>query len=211
MPDQTGETECLRSGRFGGPKEGRTVGSGFSRNGFYVEYTLSHSTFPYAAAVAADNWDPSYFQQTLMGYSNAADKVNGGPAFGSSRRQWELSAPGFNAEHITAPLRKVAQTGGLDVVLSGWEVFTRLRHLKKPVEYFVMPDADRHGTYNAQNPKQILAVQESCVDWFDFWLNDREDHDPSKTDQYRRWRYLRELNSAGRSASQYEQNSGTVQ
>jgi hypothetical protein len=30
------------------------------------------------------------------------------------------------------------------------------------------------------------------VDWFDFWLNSHEDPDPSKAEQYSRWRKLRD-------------------
>jgi hypothetical protein len=36
------------------------------------------------------------------------------------------------------------------------------------------------------------------VDWFDFWLNGREDPDLKKAEQYERWRKLRELHEANR-------------
>jgi len=31
------------------------------------------------------------------------------------------------------------------------------------------------------------------VDWFRFWLQDYQDPDPAKTEQYKRWRGLRKL------------------
>jgi len=39
------------------------------------------------------------------------------------------------------------------------------------------------------------AVADSLArmgDWFDFWLKGREDSVPEKTEQYRRWRHLRD-------------------
>lgn len=170
--------------------------AGFSRNGYYVEYALTHSQFPFAAAIAADNWDPSYFQQTLMGYSDSATTANGAPPFGSGLASWLTHSPGFNVDRIRTPLWKVAQSGGAFSVLASWEVFVRLRTLKRPVEFYVMPDAQEHGAHNTQNPRQLLAVQQGAVDWFDFWLNDLEDRNAGKVDQYVRWRGLRELHRA---------------
>lgn len=171
---------------------------GFSRNGYYVEHTLSHSSFPYAAAIAADNFDPSYVPSTFIEFGKAAEEVNGGPAFGDGLNAWLKNAPGFKADKIRTPLLKIAQTGGRYSVLAGWEMFSRLRSLGRPVEFYVMPDAERFGSHNTQNPKQLLAVQERSVDWFDFWLNGREDPDTRKSQQFQRWRHLRELQQTGR-------------
>lgn len=38
-----------------------------------------------------------------------------------------------------------------------------------------------------------LASQGGSVDWFRFWLQGYEDPDPSKAEQYARWRGLRKL------------------
>jgi hypothetical protein len=54
-----------------------------------------------------------------------------------------------------------------------------------------VPQADK-GLHNLLNPRQVLAVKQGAVDGFDFWLTGREDGDPSKADQYRRWRMMRE-------------------
>jgi dipeptidyl aminopeptidase/acylaminoacyl peptidase len=50
----------------------------------------------------------------------------------------------------------------------------------------------RSGKHNLRKPLEILAHQELLVDWFDFWLNGHEDPDPSKAEQYSRWRKLRD-------------------
>jgi dipeptidyl aminopeptidase/acylaminoacyl peptidase len=168
--------------------------AGFSRNGWYAEYSITHGGFPYAAVIAADNWDPSYSATMLFGFFESAAAVNGAPAFGEGLKQWLEKAPGFNAERIAAPLLKIEQsTGGLFGVLSQWELVARMRFLDKPLEYYVMPNAAKHGSHNTQNPGQIMAVQQRAVDWFDFWLNGYEDPDGRKTEQYAGWRKLRAL------------------
>jgi len=164
---------------------------GFSRNGYFVEYTLSHSKFPFAAAIAADNYDPSYSQSALANWRDIDEQMNGAPAFGDGLQQWLKRAPGFNAEHIHTPLRMIGQSAGVEVIMSKWEIYSRLHYLKKPVEMYLMPEADTHPSHGPQNPKQILGVQEGVLDWFSFWLSGREDPDPRKVDQYFRWRTFR--------------------
>lgn len=167
---------------------------GFSRNGFYVESALTHSDHPFAAAITADNWDPSYVQQTFnMSALAGGVAVHGGEPFGAGLAAWLERAPGFSTERIGAPLLMIEQSSGLYGVFSRWETFARLRHLRKPVEFYVMPDAEAHGSHNSQNPGQILAVMERSADWFDFWLNEHEDPDPAKAAQYANWRRLRAL------------------
>jgi hypothetical protein len=42
-------------------------------------------------------------------------------------------------------------------------------------------------------PRHRYLSQELAVDWFDFWLNEHEDPNPTKTGQYAKWRELRIL------------------
>jgi dipeptidyl aminopeptidase/acylaminoacyl peptidase len=164
---------------------------GFSRNGYYVEHTLAHSAFPFAAALSADNWDPSYMAYTLAGFGEPAVDIHGAGPFGAGLAKWIERAPGFNAERVRTPLLSIVQSTGILDVLLKWELFSRLRHLGKAVELYVMPDA-MYGAHCTQNPRQILAVQQRSIDWFDFWLNGRENADESKARQYERWRVLRD-------------------
>jgi dipeptidyl aminopeptidase/acylaminoacyl peptidase len=166
--------------------------AGFSRNGWYAEYSLTHGGFPYAAAIAADNWDPSYTSTMLFGDFEGAAAVNGAPPFGEGLHKWLEKAPAFNADRIATPLMKIEQsTAGLFGVMTHWELVARMRYLGKPLEFYVMPDVPEHGSHNTQNPGQVIAVQQRAVDWFDFWLNGREDPDERKAEQYAGWRQLR--------------------
>jgi hypothetical protein len=166
---------------------------GFSRNGYFVEYTLSHSTFPFAAAIAADNYDPSYFQSALGNWRNDDALLNGAPAFGDGLMEWLKHAPGFNAEHIHTPLRMIGQSAGMPLIMAKWEIYSRLRALHRPVEFYMMPNADQYPSHTPQNPRQIMAIQEGAIDWFSFWLTGREDGAPEKRLQYARWHALRDL------------------
>jgi hypothetical protein len=164
---------------------------GFSRNGFWVEYTLAHSPFPFAAAVAADNYDAGYFQSALANWREIDEEWNGGPAFGAGLQQWLAHAPGFNVEAIHTPLRILGLSGGIPLIIGEWEIYSRLKHLKRPVELAMMPDADIYPSHAPQNPRQILAVQDGVIDWFSFWLTGREDSSPRKRAQYGRWHAFR--------------------
>jgi dipeptidyl aminopeptidase/acylaminoacyl peptidase len=166
---------------------------GFSRNGYYVEYTLSHSTYPFAAAIAADNYDPSYFQSALSNWGSDDALLNGAPAFGDGLAQWLERAPGFNADHIHTPLRMIGQSAGMPLIMAKWEIYSRLRALHRPVEFYMMPNADQYPSHTPQNPRQIMAIQEGAIDWFSFWLTGREDPAPEKQSQYARWHALRHL------------------
>jgi hypothetical protein len=170
--------------------------SGFSRSGWYVEYALTHSTFPYAAALVSDNFDAGYLQACLGGSEDGLTREyaqdNGAPGIGDGLKTWLENTPAFNAPRVHAPLRIQVESGGLVNVVMQWEMFNALRLLAKPVEFYVVPNIER-GSHNLQNPRQILASAESTVDWFDFWLNGREDSAPEKVEQYARWHTLKEL------------------
>ena len=169
----------------------RVALQGFSRTGWYVEYTLTHSKFPYAAALATDNISGGYVEWALSS-PGMMETENGGAPFGEGLKQWLARSPSFNVEGSHTPLRIVLQSGPISFVLTLWEMFARLRRLEKPVELYVMPDVE-HGSHLPQNPRQVAALIQGTVDWFDFWLNGHEDPDPARGEQYARWHKLREL------------------
>jgi hypothetical protein len=52
------------------------------------------------------------------------------------------------------------------------------------------------GFHLLVKPWERMISQQGNVDWFDFWLNEREDADVTKADQYQRWRKLRDQRDA---------------
>lgn len=171
--------------------KGRVGISGYSRTGWHVEYALTHSAFPYRAAIINDNLDPSYIQETLFPqHEYALD--DGAMPFGDGLVKLVHEAPGFLADRIHSPVLFIQSAGGLEMTLGMWEMFERLRELKRPVELAVIPEIQR-GTHGTQNPAQCFAAQERTVAWFDFWLNGREDADARWRKRYVRWRRLQAL------------------
>ena len=158
---------------------------GFSRTVFAVEYTLTHSSYPIAAAVIADGFDGGYLQYLV--FRDVADyaDVNGGPAIGKSLAGWIERSPGFNLDHVHTPVR--IETYGAGSLFAGWEWFIGLTRLKKPVEYVYYPNAS-HTLVKPQDRHKSL---EGTVDWFRYWLKDESN--PKKRDQDLRWRELRTL------------------
>jgi hypothetical protein len=61
-------------------------------------------------------------------------------------------------------------------LLMNWEVYAGLRLQGKLVDMIQLPDAAHEVT----KPLERFASEQGDVDWFNFWLNDREDPDPSK-------------------------------
>jgi dipeptidyl aminopeptidase/acylaminoacyl peptidase len=165
--------------------------SGYSRAGFHVEYTLTHSKFPFAAAVANDNVDYDYLQMALDNWPPYLTLQYGALPFGDGLKTWLRESPGFNADKIHTPLYMNEQSGnGAESAIAQWETFSRLRALKRPVEMYIMPDIELHPSHEVQNPRQLIAVQQRTVDWFDFWLNGHEEQEQGKHQQYRRWEGL---------------------
>jgi dipeptidyl aminopeptidase/acylaminoacyl peptidase len=164
---------------------------GFSATCYGVLYTLTHSKYPFAAAIISDGIDGGYFQYMLTanGYSPTADYfelVNGGPPFGAGLQSWLQNAPGFNMDKIRAPLR-IEAIGNFSLIAS-WESLAGLKRLRKPVELIWIRD----GVHILQRPSDRLISQQGTVDWLSFWLMPDE-HRSVSLEHYNRWSELREL------------------
>ncbi len=97
-------------------------------------------------------------------------------------------SPGFSVDRVQTPFRIVSPRSGISVLME-WEWFAALTRLGKPVELVMLED----GEHILQKPWDRMVSQQGNVDWFDFWLNGHEDPDPTKAEQYARWRELRKL------------------
>jgi predicted acyl esterase len=68
------------------------------------------------------------------------------------------------------------------------ELYAALRDQGVPAEMIVHP-YESHGIEDAEASRDYLIRN---LDWFDFWLNKREDPASEKREQYARWRQMRE-------------------
>jgi dipeptidyl aminopeptidase/acylaminoacyl peptidase len=170
---------------------------GFSRSCWHVKYTLTHSHYRFAAVAISDGFDLGYFAYVSMANrsypDNEMDQIAGAAPTGTGLDSWLEQSPGFNVDKVPnfTPQRIVASYP-LDVLVE-WEWFAMMKRLGKPVDMVVFLD----GVHVLEKPLNRMISQGGTVDWFDFWLNGHEDADPTKAEQYRRWRELRETTKAG--------------
>lgn len=99
---------------------------------------------------------------------------------------WRPFSLALNADRVKTPILMQLSD---DSYLLGLEAITALKEYGRPAEMIVFP-GERHVKWQ---PAHRLAIYNRSIDWFDFWLLDREDSAPGKQDQYRRWRALRQL------------------
>jgi dipeptidyl aminopeptidase/acylaminoacyl peptidase len=163
---------------------------GFSITGADVAYALTHSIYRFAAASLTSAHNGGYFEYVALSNSSRStgpflEGINGGPPFGNGLQSWMERSPGFNADKIHTPLLVVA-LNRIDL-LGEWELFSVLSRLHKPVEMVYMQD----GEHVLERPWDRMISQQGTVDWFSFWLKGEEDPDPTKSEQYSRWRDLR--------------------
>jgi dipeptidyl aminopeptidase/acylaminoacyl peptidase len=171
---------------------------GFSQTCLYVQYTLTHSRYKFAAAVVADGIDGGYFQ--YMAFANSSPYMEsiregliGKPPFGDGLKVWLDRSPGFLLDRVKAPIfiQAIRPTS----VPDEWEWFAGLSRLNKPVDFVYIPN----GYHILQKPWDRIVSQQGAVDWFSFWLKGEEDEDSQKIEQYKRWRALRELKNRAKS------------
>jgi hypothetical protein len=89
-------------------------------------------------------------------------------------------------DRVETPLQVVALDNHYHL-MSMWEPYAVLRYLQKPVDLIIIPGSEHVVT----SPVAQMTSQGGTVDWFRFWLKDEEDPDPTKAEQYKRWRELR--------------------
>jgi dipeptidyl aminopeptidase/acylaminoacyl peptidase len=155
---------------------------GWSRSGSYLGYTLTHSTYDFAAAAFTDTADIGWWWYLLQG-ARHGETAYGVPPLGKGLDVWREMSPSFNLEHEHTPL--LMWTGGVQGM---WDWYAITRRLGKPVEYWVFPDA----SHEAFKIGERLHTGELLLDWFRFWLKAEEDPAPNKQAQYQRWHELRE-------------------
>jgi len=161
---------------------------GFSRSVFHVLFAMTTGKPLFAAASVTDGVTFGYFEYIYSvdgGLDQEADPINGGKPFGvEGLKTWLAHSPEFNLDKVQTPL--VLLQPGVRKVFAEWEPYAGLRYLKKPVDLIMLPA----GTHVMTNPTQRLASETTNVDWFRFWLQDYEDPDPAKAEQYKRWEKL---------------------
>ena len=166
---------------------------GWSRSVYHTYAALSANRPKLAAASVIEGVNYGYWRYLMevTEGSRSDDGPIGSAPFGTGLQLWTERSPIFNLDKASAPLLMLETGSGQ--VLADWEPYAILYSLHKPVDMVLVPT----GGHVQTNPQQRLITQSMTIDWFRFWLQDFKDPDPSKTEQYKRWENLRDLQNAG--------------
>lgn len=163
---------------------------GFSREGMHVQYAITFSKYPIAAATISSSVQATPFSDvTLSGQPYPAgmfemETIIGAPFWGEGVWSWMERSPAFHLDRIQTPLR-IEHLG--TAVPEYWDTYAYLKRHGRPVEMIHLPLAG----HLLERPADRYMSQQGNVDWYAFWLKGEEDPDPAKADQYKRWRILR--------------------
>ena len=159
--------------------------TGLSYGADITEYAISHTNLFQAAVTSGTaGRDPLYYY--LSGNEGAklfATWLGGSPE-GPAAPNWKELSPALNVDQVNAALLINATEREY---IGALQFYTGLKEHRQPVELIIYPD---EGHIKSQ-PKHRYLIYQRNLDWFKFWLQDKEDPDPQKREQYARWRALR--------------------
>ena len=192
-PSEAIEAAVAKLSEMGIVDSSKVAITGLSYGATVINYAISHSHIFRTAIVSGPAYDPIMYY--LAADAQRADALlhwqNMGPPDGDTATNWQKVSAALNADHIHTPLL-------INVSDAEWlyeaQLVAALRDRKKPVEMFIYQD-ERH---EKNQPRHRYSIYQRNVDWLNFWLRDKEDPDPAKADQYKRWRELRKLDEKDR-------------
>jgi Prolyl oligopeptidase family len=162
---------------------------GWSVTGTYVAYTLTHSTYRFAANAFTSTTVAGLWWYLFDGFGQAnLETYFGAAPFGRSLEEWRRYDPDMLLDKVNTPtiMWSEGSDGGIGAL---WDWYSGLRRMGVPVEYWYFPD----GAHTVYKVGERLHASQLLVDWFRFWLKDEEDLSPTKADQYRRWRTMKNI------------------
>jgi dipeptidyl aminopeptidase/acylaminoacyl peptidase len=164
----------------------RVAITGLSYGASLVDYGISHSSLFHAAAASGASWDPIIFYLASDQGRAGLRELNLGAPTGASGPMWQRASAALNASRVHTPL--LINSADAEYIYA-MQLVNTLRDLKKPVEMWIYLD-ERH---EKNQPKHRYSIYQRNLDWLNFWLRDKEDPDPAKAEQYKRWHELRTL------------------
>lgn len=155
--------------------------AGYSAGSQMVNVAMTQSK----AFRAASSGDGGYLEPSgyFLNPSSYRAVYGGSPYDPAALSLYQRLSPSFRAAHAAGPILQQVASGRSAQL----ELHVSLREAGVPSELVYYPD-ESHLFHVPRN--RVAAMQEN-LDWFDFWLLDKQDPDPAKAAQYRRWRELR--------------------
>ena len=158
---------------------------GISYGGFLTEFCITHShLFKVSSLVDGGGYGPAAFAMVGHNAEENDERVLGGPPSGATLQNWISFSPPFKANNVTGP---VLMGFNDHEAFYGMEMRSALERAGVPVEFWVYLGEGHIFT----GPEHRLISMERNLDWFNFWLQDKEDPSSTKEAQYVRWGEMR--------------------
>ena len=157
---------------------------GVSFGGEVAAWLAIHTTLLRAVSVANVMVTPTYYWFNAVKGREVIKVLKDGWDLGNpddDHRHWREVSPAMNADRINAPLLMQLPE---QEYRPNVELLARLQAAGKPVELWAFP-GEMHIKWQ---PRHQLAANTRNLDWFRYWLTGAIDPDPSKAEQYERWR-----------------------
>jgi dipeptidyl aminopeptidase/acylaminoacyl peptidase len=156
---------------------------GWSMGSYWTDLAVTRTKLFRAASGGETGWRfPSTYWLGDEQWRHLQSALMGGPPTGASLSHYLQSAPSLLRPPSRIPtMHEFAASSlyALEYVL-WWEQGA-------PMDLIFYPDEEH--VFNA--PSHRLSSMRRNLDWFQFWLLGTEDSDPSKQEQYLRWRAMR--------------------
>lgn len=160
---------------------------GWSYGSYLTEYTITHSNlFEVASAGEGGLNNPGQYWILPASMRYYLDGLFGGPPYGATYKNYERLSPALNVANMQIPLLREY---GPVIGFQSLEFYAAAKRYGKQVEQYIYPDEP----HIFSQPVHRIASMQRNLDWFNFWLQGKEDADPAKTEQYKRWRELKKL------------------
>ena len=151
----------------------------WSRTGGEVAYMEAFSKQHLAAAMFINSATYGIWDYLSEGSDREIEASMGASPYGSGLPVWQRESADFNANMVRTP----TLIGNSDTLFAMWNWYSALRHFDVPAEYWFFAK----GSHDLFQVRHRIQFNQLVVDWFDYWLNGREDLDPTKREQYERW------------------------
>jgi dipeptidyl aminopeptidase/acylaminoacyl peptidase len=156
--------------------------AGYSRGSQMVNVTMTQSKMFHAASSGDGGYlEPHGYFVATRSYRQV---FGGSPFDPAAAPNYQRLSPTFRAAKAAGPILQQVALGSA----SQQALHVALREAGIPSELVYYPNE----SHLFHQPKHRLAAMQENLDWFDFWLLGKEDPDPAKAQQYKRWRAMRD-------------------
>ncbi|QIL01371.1 Atxe2 family lasso peptide isopeptidase [Sphingomonas sinipercae] len=163
--------------------------SGLSFGSEVAVWTAMKSDLLAAVSIASPTLDPAtYFYFNALPGRDFPQMIESSWGLKDPEKApegWKEISAAMNVEKMDAPL--LIQTPEQEYRYN-MRLYTRMLNGGRAADMYVFP----HERHIVAQPQHRLAIYDRNVDWFRFWLQGFEDPSPTKAEQYRRWRSLRQ-------------------